>query len=913
MLKKLAVMSTIALSAATGMAQSTNFEKVRELGGIEEYKLKTNGLTVLLKEDHSAPVVTVMITYNVGSRNEVTGTTGSTHLLEHLMFKGTTNFNKAKGNDITDVLQNLGAQMNATTWLDRTNYYENLPSEHMDLAVEIEADRMKNLLLRDEDRKPEMTVVRNEFERGENSPFSALSKAITQSAIVAHPYHHSTIGWRSDIENVSIESLREFYETFYWPDNATLSIIGDFKKAEAFASIENHFGAITKSTNPIPQVYTEEPAQEGQRRVMVKRSGQLGVVGMSFRSPQGTHEDAYALTILSDILSSGKSSRLYKRIVDEGLGTNAFSSYYMLKDPYLFSVYSFLAPGSKHEDVEAKIFEEIEEIKANGVSQEEVTRAINQNLASDAFQRDGAFSIASNLNEWIAMGDWTYYVTFSENLKKVTPADVQRVAKTYLNEDQSTVGYFIPTKGASGMGRGGRASYMDEFDVQQFEKPGISFYNNPAINGEESAASVAPKTNIAKTVKFKKVNGIQVYTKEMGVNDVVTIRGSFPAGDAFSPSENSMVADITAGLLDKGTAKLDKFKIAETLENLGANLSFYTDGYLLNFSGKMLKKDVPVVVELLADQLRNPVFSSEELEKYKKQRIGSLQRTLENTNAMASITYAQTVYPSDHPNYVKSIEEQIKEVEAITVDDVKKFHAAHYGPKNMIFVATGDIDQKAIEKSLSSAFKGWKGGVSIPKSGSTPKVNETKNVDFNMEDKTSVTLYLGAPTGLSYNDKERVALYVGQYILGGNFSARLMSIVRDKEGLTYGINSFLAGDDFADGSWGISGTFSPKLLAQGETSTMRELRRFYNDGVSAEELANKKSTLTGLFKVALSTTGGMAGTIHSYISKGRDIKYLDEYVDKINALTLDEVNAAIKKYMNPDKIVMVKAGTLPKE
>lgn len=909
MLKKLAVMSTIALSAATGMAQNANFEKVRELGGIEEYKLKTNDLTVLLKEDHSAPVVTVMITYLVGSRNEVTGTTGSTHLLEHLMFKGTTNFNKAKGNDVTDVLQNLGAQMNATTWLDRTNYYENLPAEHMDLALEIEADRMRNLLLRDEDRKPEMTVVRNEFERGENSPFSALNKAITQTAIVAHPYHHSTIGWRSDIENVSIERLREFYETFYWPNNATLTIIGDFKKDQAFKSIEKYFGGIGRSPKPIPQIYTEEPPQEGQRRVIVKRAGQLGVVGVAFRSPQGTHEDAFALTILSDILSSGKSSRLYKKIVDEGLGTNAFSSYYMLRDPYLFSIYSFLAPGSKHEDVEAKIFAEIEEIKTNGVTQEEVTRAINQNLASAAFQRDGAFSQASALNEWIAMGDWTYYVTFAENLKKVTPDDVKRVAEKYLNEDQSTVGYFIPKTGASVTGRDGRAGLMNDYDWQQFEKPGISFFNNPI---DENTSVSAERTNLAKTVKSKKVNGIQLYTKTMGVEDVVTIRGSFPAGDVFSPSSNSMVAEVTAGLLDKGTTKRDKFKIAETLENLGASLNFYTDNYLLNFSGRMLKKDVPVVLELLAEQLRYPLFSAEELEKYKKQQIGSLQRTLENTNAMASIIFAQTVYPKEHPNYVKSIEERIKEVEAITIEDVKKFHAAHYGPKNMILVATGDIDQKAIEKALA-AFKGWKGGVDIPKSGATPKLNETKKVDYNMEDKTSVTLYLGAPTGLRYNDKDRVALYVGQYILGGNFAARLMSIVRDREGLTYGINSFLTGDDFADGSWGISGTFSPALLAQGEASTMRELRRFYTDGVSAEELANKKSTLTGQYKVALSTTGGMAGTIHSFLSKGRDLNYLDEYVDKINALTLDEVNAAIKKYMDPDKIVIVKAGTLPKQ
>lgn len=920
MLKKLVIMSTIALSTTAAFAQSANFEKVRELGGIEEYKLKQNGLTVLLKEDHSAPVVTVMITYLVGSRNEVTGTTGSTHLLEHLMFKGTTNFNKKNGNDITDVLQNLGAQMNATTWLDRTNYYENLPAEHMDLALQIEADRMKNLLLLDSDRKPEMTVVRNEFERGENSPFSALDKAMTQAAIVAHPYHHSTIGWRSDIENVSIESLREFYETFYWPNNATLSIIGDFKKADAFASIEKHYGKITSSPNPIPQVYTTEPVQEGQRRVLVRRSGQLGVVGVSFRSPEGRSDDAYALTVLSDILSSGKSSRLYKKLVDEGLTTQAFSSYYMTRDPYLFSAYGFLAPGAKHEDVEAKMFEEFENIKQNGVTQEEVTRSINQNLAADAFGRDGAFSIASSINEWIAMGDWTYFVTFNEGLKKVTPADVKRVAEKYLVEDASTVGYFIPKKGAAGNGRGGKASFMEEINPEK--ESGKYYYRNPEFDSEIGAlnhseetslsAAAAEKTNLAKSIKKKNVKGINVYMKTMDVPNVVTIRGSFPAGDVFSPKTNSAVADAVAGMLDKGTKKQDKFKIAAILENLGANLNFSTDNFLLNFSGKMLKKDVPAVIEILANDLREPAFSVEELEKFKKQRIGGLQRTLENTNAMASITYSQTVYGKDHPNYVKSIEEQIKEVEALKVEDLVKFHAAYYGPKHMTFVATGDIDEKVLENAIAESFKGWKGGVPIPKTSETKKVNAVQAVDFNMEDKTSVTLFLGAPTGLHYNDKERVPLYVGSYILGGNFAARLMSIVRDQEGLTYGINTFLSGDDFADGSWGISGTFSPDLLGKGYTSTMRELNRFYKDGVTAEELANKKSTLTGMYKVSLSTTGGMAATIHSFVTKGRDLSYLDSYVDMINGLKLDDVNAAIKKYMDPAKIIVVKAGTLPK-
>ncbi|MDZ7693772.1 MAG: pitrilysin family protein [Balneolaceae bacterium] len=225
-----------------------------------------------------------MVTYNVGSRNEVTGTTGATHLLEHLMFKGTDKYNRENNTGIDALLQNKGAMLNATTWLDRTNYYENLPSEHLELVVDIEADRMRNLWLREEDRQPEMTVVRNEFERGENSPFSALNKEIWASAIIAHPYHHSTIGWRSDIEGVPIEKLREFYDTYYWPNNATVTVIGDFNKSDALSHIKNYFGLISSSPEPIPQVYTQEPEQKGARRVQVKRAAQLGVVGIGFES-----------------------------------------------------------------------------------------------------------------------------------------------------------------------------------------------------------------------------------------------------------------------------------------------------------------------------------------------------------------------------------------------------------------------------------------------------------------------------------------------------------------------------------------------------------------------------------------------------------------------------------------------------
>ena len=436
------LVSALALPAAPTVVDGFTYVKSR--GGIDEYTLDANGLQVLLIPETSAPVITFMVTYHVGSRNEVTGTTGSTHLLEHLMFKGSVNYNRDKGNSVDQLLSRTGAQFNATTYLDRTNYYENLGSDQLAMVVGMEADRMRNLLLRESDRRPEMTVVRNEFERGENSPIQSLIKEIFAAAYVAHPYHHNTIGWRSDIEKVSIEKLREFYDTFYWPDNATVTLVGDFQSAEALGLIKQHYGAITRAPRPIPQVYTEEPEQTGPRRVVVKRPGQLGVIAIAHKSPAATHPDFPALAILGSILGDGKNSRLYRELTDKNLSTGVFTGPFALRDPSLHFTFIPLAPGASHEQVEKIAVDEVEKLKQHGVTATEVQAAIAKALADSAYQRDGSFEIAGKINEFIAAGDWTLHVTLDEALQQVTPADVLRVANKYLNVDQSTTGWFIP-------------------------------------------------------------------------------------------------------------------------------------------------------------------------------------------------------------------------------------------------------------------------------------------------------------------------------------------------------------------------------------------------------------------------------------------------------------------------------------
>ena len=444
--------SGMASSAAAGPAPAPaaavapGFTFVKSVGGIDEYQLDSNGLTVLVAPDHSAPVVTFQVTYRVGSRNEVTGTTGATHILEHMMFKGSEGFNDPKGNSVKQFLERVGGQFNASTAVDRTNYFATIGRDSLEGYIAIEADRMRHLWLHEEDRQAEMTVVRNEYERGKNDPDSVLMEEVTAAAYVALPYHHPTIGWKSDIEHVPITKLHEFYDTFYWPNNATVTVVGDVEPAAALTLVKKYYGAYTRSPQPIPAIYTEEPAQTGPRRVVVKKPGELGTVVIAHKVPNGRDADQPALEMLDAILSSGKNGRLYRALVDKGMALNAGSGTDLHRDLSLHSIYASLAPGAAQDQVEEALLAEIQKIKTGGVTQTEIDRVKQQYIAADAYKRDGTAAVASEINEWIAVGDWTLYVTFPQKVQQVTPADVQRVANQYLTEDQSTTGWFVPVQ-----------------------------------------------------------------------------------------------------------------------------------------------------------------------------------------------------------------------------------------------------------------------------------------------------------------------------------------------------------------------------------------------------------------------------------------------------------------------------------
>jgi zinc protease len=904
--------TVLPLFAATPSPEG--FQLLRREGSVTEYRLTANDLGVLLMEDHSAPVLTLMITYRVGSRNEVTGTTGATHLLEHLMFKGSKNFHAGNGRGFDTVMDAIGGINNATTSNDRTNYFENLPSDQLDLALELEADRMRGLLLREEDRQPEMTVVRNEFERDENDPVSALTKELFGTAYLAHPYHHPVIGWRSDIEKVSIAKLRAFYDTFYWPNNATLTLIGDFKSDAALALIRRRFSGIPRSPQPIPEVYTEEPAQTGQRRVTVRRPGEVGVVALGYKAPSATHGDHAALEVLAAILGEGKTSRLYRALIDTNLAISADAGQEFLRDPNLFLILSMLAPGATHAQVEAALVGEVEKIKRDGVTPEEVSRAVNKLLARNAYARDGSYAIASQINEPIAVGDWSLYFRAPAALRKVTPLDVLRAAQTYFLESQSTVGWFIPeaAAGPRTSATAGRSPHAFARAAHYYRDPASPVDRLPAASASVANAGGANATQVAARAHRRAINGIDVVSLGTGIKDVVTFRGSLNAGDIFNPPGNPAVADLAAAMLDQGTVTRDKFEVSGVLEQAGATLTFNAGSHTLTFSGKCLRADLATVLGLLVEQLRAPRFDPAEFDKVKKQVIGAYQRRMEETDFRGGNAFARAVFPKGHPNHPPADEAYLAAVEAATLAEVKAFHTATYGPQGARIVLVGDLDETVIDQTLSAATSGWTGGQLLPENPAASLPAQGRLEPVAMPGKTSVSVFIGEPSGLRHRDPDHLALSTGTAILGsGFFSARLLATVRGQEGLTYGIGAALNADTYSDGYWGISGTFAPELLARGLASTRRELERFVRDGVTAAELATFKGTIIGSYKVALSTTDGLAGALLNALQRGHELAYVDTYPDRIRRLTVEQINAAIKKHLHADRMITVTAGSVP--
>jgi zinc protease len=447
-----------------------------------------------------------------------------------------------------------------------------------------------------------------------------------------------------------------------------------------------------------------------------------------------------------------------------------------------------------------------------------------------------------------------------------------------------------------------------------------NYYRDPSLTPDGAAVklakggigpggTIAAAARMAPQAKRMQVAGIDLVAYTTGVKDVITLRGSLPAGTALG-SGNPAIPILTAMLLDQGTKAQDKFAIAQQLEAVGASIGFSAGTDVLNISAKCLKKDLTLVLSLMAEELRTPALSSEELAKAKKQYSGAVKRQLEDTDFRADDAFSRVAFQSGHPNRAPDPDALLAAIESATLEDVVAFHKTHYGPASMKLVAVGDVDSTALQMSVGQVFAGWSGGSTAVRQMKADKATSPRQVQLDLPGKTSVSVVLGQASGLQHQHPDYQALRMGTAILGSGFTGRLMATVRDKEGLTYSIDAGLDADSFNEGDWKISASFAPAMLDQGIASTRRQLDLWYQQGVTAAEVASRKTNLIGAFQVNLSTSNGLAATFLNALNRGYPLDWVDDYPNKVRALTAQQVNTAIKTYLQPQNMILVKAGNL---
>ena len=864
------------------------FERIGEEGGVREWRLPANGLTVLTVPTPVAPVATFCVVYRVGSRNEVTGRTGATHLLEHLMFKGTERFNQDRGTGIARMLQRLGASFNATTWLDRTNYYATVPVEALDRVMEIEADRMRNARIREEDLASERTVVLNELERGENDPFDLLLKHTFATAYLEHPYRYPTIGWRSDVEAVTADVLRSFYDTYYHPDNAVAIVAGAIDEAAALASVARWFGHIPAGRLPRPEVHTRESEQRGERRFELRRAGEVGWVALSWHVPEGLHPDMPALDVAAQVLSEGVTSRLHQRLVETNrcLGVHAFA--WELHDPGLFQVFATLAPGTPHEEVEAVIREEVARLGSGGPTEEETARARIQVETALAFHRESPAQIASALTEAVAMGDWRRFVRELDDVAAVTPADVRGAVARHLRDGNLTVGWFVPEGGGAAGAAAGAA---------------------PAPHPCRLTGKLAERTT-----RFDLPGGAELAVVTNPHAPTVTIAGSLLAGRALAEDPARLVPSLTAAMLDRGTARRSRLELARELEDHGLELAVEcptSAPALASLFAQGLARELPRLAGLLAEVLRTPTFPADELEKVREQGLGRLAREREETFTLAFGALTRAIYPEAHPHHRPPIAVRERVLREVRRDALEAFHARVWGPASLKLAVVGDVDPPTVRDLLGELLDGWAGGNRTLPEPPGPLAGPAEDVRIHVPDRPNLDVLLGHAGALRWGDPDQPAAILANACLGhSTLTSRLGREVRDRAGLTYGIYSRFFGTLHVPGPWAISVSVSAANMARAVALSREVLERYAAEGPGEDELEDERLALAGAYTVGLATNAGTARELATVMATGLPLSFPDEYPERLRAVTRDAVVEAVRRHLHPDRLVVTAAGSL---
>jgi len=878
-----------------------------------------NGLTILSKEVHAAPVAYFSVWYKVGSRNELNGQTGLSHILEHMMFKGT---NDLPPGAIDQLFRTNGGQINANTGNDRTQYYELVSADRLELAIRVEADRMENASFDPEELKREMTVVRSELEGDSNDPgYQLYDFSFVPAAFVSSPYHWPTLGWRSDVEAVADRRnvIYQYYKDHYMTNNAVVVMVGDFDTKKAVALCQKYFGKYSARKLEEHHI-TPEPEQHGERRVTLNRPGTTPQVLIGYHAPGVGTADHYALDVAVQLLSGGKSARLYQALVETGIAQSAEAENPDQHDPYLFTVAGDSAAGVSAEKLEQGLEAEVAKLQDTPVTDDELHRAFSQMDASFEYQNDSVSQQANQLGMYETISSFHYLDDYLAMIHNVTAADVQRVAKKYLVAENRTVATFNPLPLPPGAA-GTPPPVSDNFGAGA---PVTDPHQKAVLAGLEKKYNVTTKSTVAKPVlPTRKVlpNGLVVIVQENHATHTVAMTGLTRAGSIFDPGEKWGVAGLTASMLSRGTTSKTSLQLALDLESVGASVSEESGVESANFATQCLSKDFKVTLGTLADELRNPSFPKDQFDRLIAETLSGLEQAKEDAGGtggagtLADIAFDQALYPKGHPYWTPTIDDQEAAIKSISPDDLKQFHSTYYRPDTSLLVIVGDVDTAEAIKSVEEAFGGWTkpespaAQMNIPDVALPAEQPATKVVSIPDTSQTSVLW--GYPGQLKRNDPDIYAAYVMMYILGGDtFGSRLGKQIRDQEGLAYTV---YAGADASHGA----GAFQVFVGSnpQNATRSASEINRIVSDmvknGVTDDEVRQAKLYLMGSYPLRLETNTGVAGQLLMAEDYNLGLDYIQKRAALYSSITIADVNAAARKLLHPDKALLIYAGAAP--
>ena len=892
--------------------------------GITEFALR-NGLRVLIKPDHSIASAIVMTAYRVGSRHEGAGEEGGAHLFEHLAFKGSRRFNPAKGNNLDDIFKQIGGRLNAYTSDDQTVYHVQVPAEHVEVALAIDADRMRYLFIRDSDKRTEMPVVRQEMDQGLNNPDQAMHKLLSQTAFREHPYHHDTIGSASAVENVSIPTLKAFFDKFYHPNNATVIVMGNVEIEATLAMVQKHFGRLPKSPKPIPPVYVVEPEQEGERRFEIVRTGDLPRVVFGYHVPEAAHADTLPLHVAGHLLgnSSNRTSRLYKSLVETGMVSSCYAHAPEQHDPSLFMLYATVNEGVSIQAVEDVFKAEVDRLISEPVTEAELKLVKTANKKGTTLALANTMSFAYMIASAEGFGGWMNIVHYDDKYEAVTAEDIQRVAAKYLRKSNRTVGTFTPRT---------EAHDGDFAPAEEPAKAPVAEVATKAVKAEAKRAKKVPDPDAvsktlaryagkaprrvpisARIVRRVLANGLSVNVlKEKPGCGVAYINVSVGAGNAFDNGKQHR-ADLVGDMLTRGSARFSKEALASELYELGttSGLQVNVGPFRASVNGQVTVDDADRFMSVLGDILRHPAFSQEELDQAKTE-WGAKYRKAENQPGSVAFTELQgTLYSEGHVFHQKSIADQRADLQSMTVADLRDFHAARYTPSATTVTIVGDVEADEAIALVERHFGDWAGVAAEPVAVGAVEPQASRTIVRKMNDKPAVSVVMGAAIELKRSSPDYPAARLALQILGGDtLTARLGKRVREEMGLTYGIVARTGNLTHGWAPWMVTMSVMTKNigLAIAETNTI--LDKFVREGVTARELETQVNGESGSYKVGLSNLGQLTEKIAENDAMGLGVDDIDTYPEQLSAVTLDEVNAAIKKYFDPAKLVTVIAGTV---